>query len=202
MENLTIKISKGNEKMGAIKSVSLPPVTTCRPGAPCIKNCYARRLQRFPNVKNAYENNLELYLYNPCSFFDQVTAAAEKEKFFRWNVSGDIVDMDFFRFMCGTAKVCSNTKFLCFTKKYEIVNNFIKEGGTIPENLIIIFSVWDGLKLENQYDFPVAHVVPKETAGQWGNNECTGNCLICAIENKRCWSFSPGGADSVFLVEH
>lgn len=199
---LNVKISRGNEKMGSIKSISLPPVVTCRPGAPCVKSCYARRLQRFPNVRKAYENNLELYLSDACRYFDQVTAAAEKESFFRWHVSGDIVNLDYFRFMCGTAKVCENTKFLCFTKKYEIVNDFIKEGGIIPENLIIIFSVWNNLELVNPYNLPAAHVVPKETRGLWGGNECTGNCLECAINNKRCWSFSPGGADSVFLVEH
>lgn len=199
---LNIKISKGNEKMGAIKSVSLPPVTTCRQGAPCIKNCYARRLQRFPNVAKAYANNLELYYSDACRYFDQIAAVAQKESFFRWHVSGDIVDADYFRLMCGTAKVCSNTKFLCFTKKYEIVNNFIKEGGIVPENLIIIFSHWDGLKLENPYDFPVAMVVSKHLSGQFGENECSGNCLHCAIENKRCWSVSPGASDVVFLVEH
>ena len=202
MNNLIVKISNGNTKMGTIKSVSLPPVATCRKNAPCIKNCYARRLQRFPNVKNAYENNLQLYKENPALYFDGITNAAYTERFFRWHVSGDIPDITYFRYMCGVALVCENTSFLCFTKKYEIVNEYIKQGCTIPKNLIIIFSVWNSLDLVNPYDMATAHVVPKETAGIWGNNECNGNCLYCAENNLRCWSFAAGGSDKVFLIEH
>ena len=202
MENLVVKISNGNSKMGEIKSVSLPPVTTCRPDAPCIKSCYARRLLRYPNVRNAYENNLQLYRENPSLYFDSIVKVAETQRFFRWHVSGDIPDIDYFRYMCGVARTCENTKFLCFTKKYEIVNEFIKQGGLVPDNLIIIFSVWQGLKLVNPYDFPVALVVPREHKGLYGDDECNGNCLYCAVNNLRCWSFSPGWNYKVFLVEH
>lgn len=196
---MNVKISNGNEKMGKIKSVSLPPVVTCRAGAPCIKTCYARRLQRFPNVKNAYEHNLQLYRENPAAYFNGITNVAINEKYFRWHVAGDIPELDYFRYMVGVAVTCESTKFLCFTKKYEIVNTFISEGGTIPENLIIIFSVWNSLELENPYNFMVAHVVPVEAAGLWGENECTGNCLECAINNKRCWNKQN---KVVYLVEH
>ena len=45
----------------------------------------------------------------------------------------------------------------------------------------------------------VAHVVPVETKGIWGENECTGNCLECAINNKRCWNTEN---KVVYLLEH
>ena len=201
MKGLSVKVSKGNEKMGAIKSVSLPPVVTCRQGAPCIKSCYARRLLRYPNVRNAYQSNLDAYNVTPWLYFEQITDAAIDEDFFRWHVSGDIPSMAYFRHMCGVAQVCENTKFLCFTKKYEIVNEFISQGGTVPDNLIIIFSVWEGLKLENPYDFPTAVVIPKEDSGKY-YNECTGNCLECAKDDRLCWSFSCGNSETVYLVEH
>jgi len=40
----TISISKGNSKMGAIPSVSLPPIVTCKNCATCAKN--VRTVQR------------------------------------------------------------------------------------------------------------------------------------------------------------
>lgn len=39
-EDLFLNISEGNSKMDAIPSFSLPPVITCRPDAPCRKECY------------------------------------------------------------------------------------------------------------------------------------------------------------------
>lgn len=199
MKNSIVKISNGNEKMGKIKSVSLPPVVTCRAGAPCVKQCYARRLQRFPNVRNAYESNLRLYEENPAEYFAQITRIATNERFFRYHVAGDIPDTSYFWWMVGVAKACENTTFLCFTKKYEIVNSYIAQGCTIPDNLIIIFSVWNSLELVNPYELKTAHVVPVETKGIWGDNECTGNCLECAINNKRCWNKEN---KVVYLVEH
>ena len=40
------KISEKNTKMGWIPSVSLPPIITCRPNAPCKKDCYALKAYR------------------------------------------------------------------------------------------------------------------------------------------------------------
>ena len=55
-------ISKGNSKMGAIPSVSLPAGITCNPDAPCYKACYARRLAaRRRQAGESYERNLRVY---------------------------------------------------------------------------------------------------------------------------------------------
>ena len=55
MKNNIVSISKGNSKMGAIPSVSLPPCITCNPTAPCFKKCYAVKLsRRYKTVKTAY----------------------------------------------------------------------------------------------------------------------------------------------------
>ena len=43
---MKVSISKGNSKMGAIPSVSLPPITTCAAGCTCAKKCYAAKLCR------------------------------------------------------------------------------------------------------------------------------------------------------------
>ena len=43
--NTNIKISPGNSKMGAIPSVSLPAIKTCR-DCKCKEKCYAAKLER------------------------------------------------------------------------------------------------------------------------------------------------------------
>ena len=53
--NQKISISRGNSKMGAIPSVSLPCRVTCNQNAPCFKKCYAARIElRYKESRNAY----------------------------------------------------------------------------------------------------------------------------------------------------
>ena len=55
-----VSISKGNSKMGAIQSVSLPAVVTCR-ACDCQKKGYARKLEKIRRtVAQAYKNNLQV----------------------------------------------------------------------------------------------------------------------------------------------
>jgi hypothetical protein len=200
---MKVSISNGNDKMGRIKSVSLPPVTTCRPDAPCIKKCYARRMLRYPNVRSAYENNLGMYWDEPAEYFKQIENVARLERFFRWHVSGDIPSIDYLWRMVRVARHCEHTQFICFTKKYEIVNQFIFEGGVIPSNLVIVFSVWEGLSMENPYDFPRAKVISEQTADEFGrdsHNVCQGNCATCASNGWGCWYLTTG--EVIYLVEH
>ena len=70
--NTNIKISPGNSKMGAIPSVSLPAIKTCR-DCKCKEKCYAAKLERLrPTVRNAYQHNLEVLQSNPETFWREV----------------------------------------------------------------------------------------------------------------------------------
>ena len=72
--NTNIKISPGNSKMGAIPSVSLPAIKTCR-DCKCKEKCYAAKLERLrPTVRNAYQHNLEVLQSNPETFWREVEA--------------------------------------------------------------------------------------------------------------------------------
>lgn len=202
MDNLKVKISNGNTKMGRIKSVSLPPVVTCRKDAPCIKKCYARRLMRYPNVRNAYDNNLSLYKQDSGEYFAQVEHIARLERFFRWHVAGDIPDVEYLANMCYIAIKCEDTQFLCFTKQHEIVNKYIGMGFRIPHNLSLIFSEWEGLELNNPHNLPTAKVITQEQADAMQDKRflCGGNCEHCVINKVGCWYLLDG--ESIYLVEH
>lgn len=200
---MMLKTSPGNIKMGAITSVSMPSLITCRNDCECNKLCYGNKIERLrPSVRNAYRQNLELLQKHPETFWREVEAVIMMERFFRFHVSGDIPDADYFRNMCGVASRQPHCQILCFTKKYEIVNSYLASGEEIPDNLHVIFSGWRYLKMDNPYNLPEAHVLYKD--GTTTANEtailCTGNCSNCARQNGGCWSLKAG--QQILLKQH
>lgn len=197
-------------KLGAaIPSINLPPIVTCRPDAPCAKcveeggGCYALRGHwLYPNVRNTVWNNLYAYKTNPKLFFDVIAQQTCMFKFVRWFSSGDIVNMEFFKGMVRVARKNKDVKYLCFTKKYEIVNDYLNAGLRIPSNLKIVFSTWGDFIPENPHNLPMTYV----RLNMRGNKEqklkikemndkipetaipCTGKCYAC----QSCWSLKKG----------
>lgn len=194
-----LKISDGNIKMGAIKSVSLPPVTTCRSDAPCVSGCYARRMCRYPSVKDSYENNYMLYLENSDEFFEQLKRAANMERFFRYHTAGDIPDREYFINMIKVANECPYTEFLAFTKQFEIVNDVLF---TIekPKNLHIVFSRWGDFVPLNPHNLPESDVIFNEEDITEDMNICPGNCFDCCFNNCGCWTLEDG--EVIYFKKH
>ena len=196
-----VSISKGNSKMGAIPSVSLPACVTCNPLAPCFSKCYARRLSaRRATVRDAYARNLDILNSNPDAYWLQVKAAAITTRFFRYHVSGDIPSGEYFAQMVQIANECPHTYFLAFTKQYNIVNQYLTNGGTIPANLKIIFSNWGAWKCENPHGLPECEIILKgnEPAPDW--KICGGNCTACACAGIGCWELKNG--ETIAIYEH
>lgn len=198
-------ISITNTKLGDIPSLNLPPILTCRADAPCKKGCYALKGNwRFPNVKNSLANNLQEFLDNKDKFFNEIIDSLNNGvvcyRFFRWFASGDIVNMDFLNGMIKTAKKCKQTKFLCFTKKFELVNEYLNNN-KLPSNLKIVFSAWDKtFKVDNPHNLPITYVSFKDSSKNADIPEmaipCTGKCETC----RACWSLKKG--QSVVFNEH
>ena len=200
---MRVSISSGNSKLGTIQSISLPAGLTCRNDCECSRKCYAKRIERRrPAVRAAYINNYELLRSDPDTFWREVEAAIMMSRFFRYHVSGDIVDDEYFRKMVEIADRNKHCEILCFTKKYEIVNKFIASGGKLPDNLHVVFSVWRNLKMANPFHFPEAHVRYRDGTTTAPNDavECGGNCTECAMTDDGCWSLENG--ESVVFNEH
>lgn len=197
-----LTISLSNQKLGSfIPSVNLPPIITCRACAPCAKNCYACKGHFiYKNVKQSHADNLTAYRTNKDGYFQDVIDFLKNGlvtyKFFRWHSSGDIVDADYFAGVVKVAEICKDTRFLIFTKKFEIVNEFLENnGGELPCNLSVVFSAWDkDFDVPNPYALPVAYVDFKDKDK---NAEipvtafrCKGNCENCLT----CWNIHKGQA--------
>ena len=121
-------VSNTNSKLGAaILSINLPAGITCRADAPCKKSgCYAMKGNwLFPNVRNSLQENLDAYLNNPKLYFESIATQTALARFVRWHSSGDIVNDKYFEGMCKVARKNKEVHYLCFTKKYEIINNYL-----------------------------------------------------------------------------
>lgn len=198
----TVKISSGNSKMGSVPSVSLPSIKTCRQCA-CSTKCYAQKLERLrPAVRNAYQHNLEVLMNEPETYWREVEASVMMSRFFRFHVSGDIPTAEYLANMVAVAVRNSHCEILCFTKRYEMVNEFIEKNGELPSNLHMIFSGWIGLNLVNPFSLPEAHVRYRDgsTTARDDAVECGGNCTECALTEGGCWNLKKG--QQVVFNEH
>lgn len=199
-----VSISNGNSKMGAIPSVSLPSKLTCRRCA-CWDKCYASKLERIrPSVHKAYQRNLEILENDPDAYWREVENALKTARFFRFHVSGDIPDMHYLYRMVRAAEENPHCEILCFTKKYELVNDFLRttSGGKLPKNLHMVFSGWKELEMVNPFRLPEAHVLYKDgtTTARADAHPCGRNCSTCAITDQGCWVLKRG--EQVIFHEH
>lgn len=198
----TVKISPGNTKLGAIPSVSLPAVKTCRV-CDCNKKCYAKKLERIrKSVRDAYQHNLEVLTYNKDTYWREIEATIMLSRFFRFHVSGDIPDRDYLEHMVEIAKRNPHCEILCFTKKYELVCEYLDMWSFFPDNLHMILSGWPGLPMFNPHNLPEAHVIFKDgtTTARSDAVQCNSNCSDCAMTDGGCWSLKRG--EQVVFHEH
>ena len=174
-------MSNSISKLGAaIPSVNLPPGTTCDPSAGCYLKCYARKGRfAFPHVKELLQRNFDIWKEDPEGFERDVKIAAYTSRFFRFHSSGDIPDPAYLAMMVRVARHCPNTSFLCFTKKFDIVNRFLDENWqTFPDNLHIVFSAWGDRFPNNPYNLPIAYIKFKKEASYIPESAapCSGYC--------------------------
>ena len=202
----TVSISNGNKKMGAIPSVSLPPIISCPNWKFCANKegkclCYAKKLYNlYPSVKTAYDRNLEILRNDRDSYFTQIKASAMTQRFFRFHVSGDIIDIDYLDRMVKLARELKGTEFLAFTKNYEDVNEYFKNHRK-PKNLHLIMSLpFTGATIDNPHNLPMAAVILKGTEPQDDWKICGGNCTECACKGVGCWELKKG--ETIAFYEH
>jgi hypothetical protein len=211
MDNGAIQchISNGNVKLDGIKNISLPPVVTC--GANCkeCKNyCYAiKSFNRLPVVAAAWVENYALYLNNPNQYFAAIKTATAIERVFRWHVSGDIVDYNYFIGMVDVATRNKYCEYLAFTKQYDIVNKAINDGVVVPDNLHLIYSASPGVKMDNPHGLPECHINFADNTKNTYNADhfkytyhCTGNCRECVVNGCGCFFLKNG--DAVVINQH
>lgn len=185
-----MSVSKGNQKLGAVPNVSLPPVKACGNCKHCKHDCYALKSYRmYPSVRQSWDNNLSLARQKPTAYFGMVREflAKRSPRFFRWHVSGDILHQTYLENMCKIAREFPETAFLAFTKMHML------DYSDLPDNLTIVFSAWPGMPVGE--GMPIAWMQDgTETRVPDNALECPGNCESCGM----CFNLKSIGRDVVF----
>lgn len=207
IEDLKLCLSTGNRKIGKTLNVSLPPLVDgcgklCH-DCGCDGYCYAVRdcFLRGDVVINARSRNWSILRRNRDEYFRQIDDAMSrrrKNKYFRWHVSGEIPDDDYFSRMIDNARKHPDFIIWTYTKQYSIVNRYCAKYGrdSIPANFSIMFSRWEGFPMDNPFSFPefVCVMVSKGASMDdclidW---TCPGNCGVCLEAGRGC-PFSESG---------
>lgn len=168
MKSNEVHMTTKNSKTGCGVIDLAFPVITCREDAPCKKTgCYCMKgTQQMATVQGAYYRNYRLYHEDPVDFWNQVQFKLAHCGLLRMRYfdAGDLPDYAFIDGMVATAKKFPEMKFMAFTKKYFLVNQWIDNNGNLPDNLNIIFSAWDkDWEVLNPHHMPVAYVDFKDS---------------------------------------
>ena len=203
INDLHVCISKRNTKIGSTFNVSLLPIYTCAKCSKCKWHCYDIKACLFhKKVMSARACNTAILENDRAHYFAEIDAFLNKRvkhKYFRWHVAGDMIDSAYLHEMCVIARKHPAWIFWTYTKNYDAVNNYIDRGGTIPDNLSIMFSAWAGVDMENKYDFPTFSCRMKgESIRKYRRlYKCPGDCNICKLAHRGCIA-----KESAYVDEH
>jgi len=158
---------------------NLPAMITC-PGATadCMRNCYARKAERFESVRRSRARNLAWA--RRADFVDAMTAALNDKLFtkagklrkpykgkkvvFRVHESGDFFGKAYIRAWFEIARRFPEIQFFAYTKSFKIYAAVIRE---CPENFTIRGSIWadtatDDIKFITDNNMPYYTAVPAD----------------------------------------
>ena len=189
---LKLHISKGNSKIGKTHNFSMAPGHTCCNCSKCISWCYdLKACWQYLNVRIARaENTAMMYLDRAATFakIAHYIATRRANKFFRWHVSGDILDVDYFDRMVQIARMFPDWVFWTYTKNYHAVNAWLDNNGrdALPANLSVMFSLWEGMECPNPYNMPTFRCILPGSEPDPDTWNCPGNCSACIKAGRGC----------------
>ena len=202
VEQIKMCISAGNRKIGRVMNVSLPPILTCANCSGCLHLCYdIKACIQYASCLDARIRNLAILQLDRAEYFRRIEQAISRRrtnKYFRWHVAGDIIDIDYFDHMVRIAREHADFVFWTYTKNYGVVNAWVAEHGleNIPANLSVMFSEWRGMPMDNPYGFAEFRVVFKDEERPQGFY-CPGNCDVCKAAGRGCVA-----RETVYCMEH
>ena len=182
-----IAISEGNSKLGKIPNFSLTPRKSCPNCKHCSGtwdghkySCYANKaMGMYPQARKAWARNLKACKDNLGDVGQQLVAylSTNQPTWFRIHVAGDFYSQEYLRMQITLAKLYPKTRFLAFTKSFEL------DFSRVPKNLKIIYSVMPTTPLATVPRGTRAYAgpIPKTKQRVF---ECPGNCETCAV----CWN--------------
>jgi hypothetical protein len=180
---MKIHIVDGNSKMGKTPNISTLPDFDCGLDVPCKRDCYAQKFLFRPSVRKAWTENSTMQRCHVDEYFREISVYLEKKKpeWFRIHVAGDFIDQHTLTEWKILAGCYPETKFLAFTKRFDL------DFRGLPGNVTIRASLWPrwgnparlrrgGLPLFWMQD-GTEDRIPR------GGIVCPGSCETC----RACW---------------
>ena len=195
----SLAISAGNTKMPG--STFAQDSFACKVGSrlanvkgSVCESCYARRIQRLrPSVDKGWKANLEKgrqwLANNPAQwvaaavFQIEKLAAKSGQPFHRWFDSGDLDSVSQLAAIVQVAEKTPSIKHWLPTRELDIVRQWERDGGIVPDNLVIRLSApmvdmrpvkGANTSTVHKDKAPVGHACPAPLQG----NNC-GDCRAC-----------------------
>lgn len=218
-----LSMSIGNDKVGKkVWCLNFPIYYTCDHRCECYKEhkCYAQggcynygsnQLKYTQNFKFIQEHTIE----EIAAEILKIMATDISIKKFRYFTCGDFTQK-ILEAAVIVAKTREDVEFWAYTKKYAIVNHYVKTHGNsitaaIPSNLAIVFSHWmneDGtyFPMENPYNFPTSEFIPcgREELAKTVTHICPCSdpsvVATCETCEHPCYRLKEG--QSMALLEH
>lgn len=196
-----------NSKLNGVLAVGTLPVIDCGCACKeCARGCYAVRhsVGVYPQALNRCAKNSAILAADRDRFFAEVSRAMKTTRVFRFNTEGEVVDFDYFRRAVAVSAENASTAVLLFTKRADVVNTYIDNGGQIPANMRVILSAWYDINaVNNPYKLPVSAPdfsgddVPAKYRRAFDPCglrvvECGGDCLACYLNNVGCFGAKSG----------
>lgn len=111
----------------------------------CKGNCYVCKSYRYPSVKLSHARTTLAFRLDINKAFDdmytQIKSMRKPFEIIRIDQSGELESITEFNKYIELAKKCPGTKFYVYTKAYNFVTDQLL-AGIVPENLIVLFSIW------------------------------------------------------------
>jgi hypothetical protein len=155
-------------------------------GSVC-EGCYAMKgFYIMDNVRPALEKRFVGVMeskHNPEPWINAMVHLITRQEYFRWHDSGDLQGAWHLANIAEVAKRTPNVKHWIPTREYRMVKDYLADGGTIPENLVVRISAhMVNAAAPNIAGLPTSTVVTNESAtcpARFQDNAC-GDC-------RRCW---------------
>ena len=197
---------RGNSKLGEIPAFNLLPGCSCSPearahcmieGCYAVKNVFSHGYNVNANtVLKAWTDNTVLAKRHVYTLETQIESYLNQNRpqFFRIHSAGDFISVKYARMWYRIAKRHSETRFLAFTKQWDIIRHVFFY--RIP-NFELVLSGWIGISipedLRRHYrcawcDDGIEDRIPANAI------ECPGSCDACGM----CWHLSELGRDTKF----
>lgn len=200
-----INLSEGNRKLKPNKKVkflifNLPSIKTC-PFATdnCKSLCYARKAEKaYPNCIKARERNFEAtkkddfvdrMIFTILAYLGKPSYQKSETVVVRIHESGDFYNKEYTNKWVQIAEFFADYPKVIFMAYTKSIRFF--DGVTIPNNMVVRFSLWDDTKeeekaLAEKMGLPIYSAVDR-FANESNRNRCF--CLDCGTCGK-CWQKS------------